>query len=88
MTASKKFAIAGGLALLFAIALMTALHQFSFSHFATIATGMSGTYPVMPAMSEMGWAMTLGAVAMALWFGGILSLLVALVRSVAKAKFR
>jgi hypothetical protein len=64
---------------------MIVLHQFGPGHFATVSTGTPWTYPMMPAMGEMGWAMTLGPVAMALWFGGILSLIVALVRSVAKA---
>jgi hypothetical protein len=80
MTATRKLAIVGGLALLFGIALMTVLHQFGLGHFATVSASTPWTYPMMP-----NWAMALGPVAMALWFGGILSLVVALVRSVAKA---
>ena len=39
----------------------------------------------MHAPGGLGWAMALGPVAMALWAGGILTLVVALVRSVTKA---
>jgi hypothetical protein len=85
MTGTKKLATVGGVALLSGIATMIVLHQFGPGHFATVSTGTPWTYPMMPAPSEKGWAMALGPVAMALWFGGMLSLVVALVRSVAKA---
>ncbi|MGH9208628.1 MAG: hypothetical protein ACRD1G_19105, partial [Acidimicrobiales bacterium] len=85
MTANRKLATVGGVALLFGIALMIVLHQFGAGHFATASTGAPGTYFMMPAMGEMGWAMALGPVAMVLWFCGILSRVVALIRSVAKA---
>ena len=65
--------------------MMIVLHQFGPGHFATGSTGTPWTHPMMHVPGEMGWAMALGPVAMALWFGGILSLIVALVRSVAKA---
>lgn len=83
MTATGKFATIGGIALLLGVALMIVLHQFVPGHFGAISMG--APYSMMPPMGEMGWAMALGAVAMALWFGGIVSLVVALVRSVAKA---
>jgi hypothetical protein len=85
MTATRKLAIAGGVALLLGVALMIILHQFGAGHLAAVSTGTSWTYLMMPMMGEMGWAMALGPVAMALWFGGILSLVVALVRSAARA---
>lgn len=85
MTGTKKLAAFGGVALLAGIAIMIGLHQFGFGHFATVSTGTPWTHSMMPAPGEMGWAMALGPVAMALWFGGMLSLVVALVRSVAKA---
>ena len=85
MTGTKKLAVIGGVALLSGIAMMIVLHQFGPGNFATDSTGMAWTHPMMHGPGEMGWAMTLGPVAMALWFGGILSLGMALVRSVAKA---
>ena len=85
MTGTKKLAIVGGVALLSGIAIMTVLHQFGPGHFLTGPTGMPWAHPMMHAPGERSWAMALGPVAMALWFGGILSLVVALVRSVAKA---
>ena len=85
MTGTKKLAAIGGVALLSAFAVMIVLHQFGPGHFATGSTGTPWTHPMMHAPGEMGWAMALGPVAMALGFGGILSLAVALVRSVAKA---
>jgi hypothetical protein len=84
MTATRKLATVGGVALLFGVALMAVLHQFGAGHFAAASTGTSWPYPMMPMMDEMGWTMALGPVAMALWFGGILSLIMALVRSVAR----
>ena len=80
VTGNGELAIVGGVALLFGIALMIALHQFGLGLFATVSAGAPWTYPMMP-----GWVMALGPVAMALWLGGVLSLVVALVRSVAKA---
>jgi len=75
----------GGAALLSGVATMIVLHRFGSGHFATDATGAPWAHPMMHGAGEMGWAMALGPVAMALWFGGILSLLVALFRSLAKA---
>jgi hypothetical protein len=85
MIGTKKLATVGGIALLSGIAMMIVLHQFGLGHLATGSTGTPWTHPMMHGPGEMGWAMALGPVAMALWFGGILSLVVALVRSVAKA---
>jgi hypothetical protein len=84
MTGTKKFATVGGVALLSGIAMMIVLHQFGPGHFAMGSTGTPWTHPMMHAPGETGWAMTLGPIAMALWLGGILSLVVALVRSVAR----
>ncbi|KLK93433.1 hypothetical protein AA309_08920 [Microvirga vignae] len=85
MTGTKRLATIGGVALLSGIAMMIVLHQSGPGHFATDSTGTPWTHPMMHAPGQTGWAMALGPVAMALWFGGILSLVVALVRSVAKA---
>ena len=85
MTGTKKLATVGGVALLSGIAMMIVLHQFDPGHFVTGSTGTPWTHHMMHAPGEIGWVMALGPVAMALWFGGILSLVVALVRSVAKA---
>ena len=85
MTGTKKLAAVGGVALLSGIAMMIVLHQFGLGHLATASTATPWTHPMMHAPGEMGRTMALGPVAMALGFGGILSLAVALVRSVAKA---
>lgn len=85
MTETKKLATVGGAALLSGIAMMIVLHQFGPGHFTTDSTGMPWAHLMMHVPGEMGWAIALGPVAMALWFGGILSLVVALVRKVAKA---
>ena len=85
MTGTKKLATVGGLALLSGIAMMIVLHQFGLGHFVTRSTGTPWTHPMMHAPGEISWVMALGPVAMALWFGGILSLVVAFVRSVSKA---
>ncbi|QRM34343.1 hypothetical protein [Microvirga sp. VF16] len=85
MTGTRRLATIGGVALLFGIAMMIVLHQFGSRHFAMDSTGAPWPHPMMHGPDDMGWTMALGTVAMTLWFGGILSLLVALVRSVAKA---
>ncbi len=85
MTGTKKLATLGGVALLSGVAIMIVLHQFGPGHFATGTTGTPWTHPMIHAPGKIGWAMALGPVAMALWFGGILSLVVALVRSIARA---
>jgi hypothetical protein len=85
MTGTRKLATIGGVALLSGIAMMIVLHQFGSRHLAMDSTGAPWVHPMMHGPGDMGWAMALGPIAMALWFGGILSLLVALVRSVAKA---
>ena len=84
MTGTKKLAAVGGAALLSGVAMMILLHQFGPGHFAMASTATPWTHSMMHAPGEMGWAMALGPVAMALGFGGILSLVAALVRSVAK----
>lgn len=85
MTGTKRLAVVGGIALLSGIAMMIVLHRLGAGHFATEPTGMPWAHSMMHRPSEMGWAMALGPVAMALWLAGFLSLLVALVRTVAKA---
>lgn len=85
MTGTKKLATVGGLALLSGIAMTILLHQFGPGYFATDSMGTPGAHPMMHLPGEMGWAMALGPVAMVLWVGGILSLVVVLVRKVAKA---
>ena len=86
MTGTMRLATIGSVALLSGIAMMSVLHQFGAGHFAMGSTGVPWPHPMMHGFGEMGWAMALGPVAMALWFGGILSLLVALVRSLAKTR--
>jgi hypothetical protein len=86
MTGTMRLATVGSVALLSGVAMMIALHQFGPGHFGMSPTGAPWSHPMMHGSSEIGWAMALGPVAMALWFGGILSLLVALVRSLAKTR--
>jgi hypothetical protein len=86
MTGTMRLATIGSVGLLSGVAMMIALHQFGPGHFGMGPTGAPWAHPMMHRAGEMGWAMALGPVAMALWFGGILSLLVALVRSLAKTR--
>lgn len=82
MNTTKKLALGGGSALLASAVLMIVVHQL-FGHSGGGA--MSGPWVHNPsAMSDMGWTMAFGPIAMLLWFGGILSLAAALIRSVAK----
>ena len=85
MASTKKLPTICGIALLSGIAMMIVLHQFGPGQFATDSMATPWTHPMMHTPGEMGRAMALGPVAMVLGFGGILSLVVALVRSVAKA---
>ncbi len=85
MTGTMRLATIGSVALLSGVAMMIALHQYGPGHFSMGPTGAPWAHPMMHGSSEMGWAMALGPIAMALWCGGILSLVVALVRSVVKA---
>ena len=85
MTGTKRLATIGGVALLSGIAMMIVLHQFGPGHFAMDSAGAPWARPMMHGPSELGWAMALGPVAMALCFGGILSMVVALARSFARA---
>ena len=85
MTDTKRLAAIGCVALLSGLAVMIVLHQFGPGHFAPASASGSWAHPGMHGPGDRGWAMALGPVAMALWFGGVLSLVVALVRAVAKA---
>jgi hypothetical protein len=86
MTGTMRLATIGSVALLSGVAMMIALHQFGPGHFGMSRTGAPWAHQMMHGSGDMGWAMALGPVAMALWLGGILGLLVALVRSLAKTR--
>jgi hypothetical protein len=66
MTGTMRLATIGSVALLSGVAMMIALHQFGPGHFGMGPTGAPWAHPMMHGSSEMGWAMALGPVAMAL----------------------
>jgi uncharacterized membrane protein (DUF485 family) len=82
MTKNAKLATAATVALLFSFATMVLLHAYgpqpSFMH-----PGFQGTHPM--STMWMGWLMALGPIAMILFVGGILTLVVLLVRSLTKS---
>jgi len=80
MTTTKKLFLAGGLALLAGIVLMTLLHQFAWRSFGVGSTNGVWMHQGMPMPHEMPWWMALGPLAMALSFGGVVILIVSFVR--------
>jgi hypothetical protein len=85
MTVTRKLTAAGAFALLAGVALMIALHWVMHGTLAATAMGGPWAHHMAFTFGGMGWAMALGSVAMALWLAGIVSLVVALIRSFAKA---
>jgi hypothetical protein len=85
MTATRKLAAAGGVALLAGVALMITLHWSMHGTFAATAMGGPWAHHMTSTPGGMGWAMALGPVAMALGLAGIASLVIALIRSLAEA---
>ena len=84
MTKNAKLATAAAVALLFSFATMTVLHAYG-PHASFMDPGLQGTHPMTAMWTEMGWMMALGPISMILFFGGILTLAVLLVRSIAKS---
>ena len=84
MTRNAKLAAAATVALLFSIATMVLFHSYG-PHPALMHPGIPGTHPMTAMWTDMGWLMTLGPIAMILFFGSILTLIVLLVRSLVKA---
>ncbi|QRM35192.1 hypothetical protein [Microvirga sp. VF16] len=83
MTKNAKLATGATVALLVSLATMTMLHTYGPNPSFT-SPGSQGPHPMTAMWSEMGWLMALGPIAMILFFGGILTLTVLLVRSLAK----
>jgi hypothetical protein len=84
MTKNAKLATAATFALLFSFAAMTVLHTYGPSP-SFMDPGSQGPHPMTAMWSEMGWMMVLGPISMILFFGGIVTLAVLLVRSLARS---
>lgn len=86
MTKTAKTATAAALALVSSIALMLLMRPYGADHHSRMMEGGSfGTRPMTAMWGEMGWLMALGPVAGILFFGGIVTFVVLLVRSLAKS---
>lgn len=84
MTKNAKLATAATVALLVSLAIMFLFHTYG-PQPSLIYPGFQGTHPMTAMWAEMGWAMALGPIAMILFLGGILTLVVLLVRFLAKS---
>jgi hypothetical protein len=84
MTKNAKLATAATVALLFSFATMIMLHTYG-PNASFMYSGSQGQHPMTAMWTEMGWLMALGPIAMILFFGGILTLAVLFVRSLAKS---
>lgn len=73
MTQRNKWVMAAGLTIGLALMIMIAIHFYgSYSYF--------GEHPMHLMWASMGWSMLFAPVAMLLFFGGLIALLVALFR--------
>lgn len=84
MTKKVKLATSAGVALLVSFAMMMLLHSYGPHPSFMSQSGFNGIHPMTAIWTEMGWMMALGPIAMILFFGSILTLVVLLVRSFAK----
>lgn len=85
MTRTAKTATAAAIALASSIALMLLLQANAPRHAHMFEAMQAGTHPMTTMWGEMGWMMALGPVAGILFFGGMLSLIVLLVRFLVKS---
>ena len=85
MTQTAKTATAAALALVPGIALMLVMQANAPRHAQMFEAGQAGTHSMTAMWGEMGWLMALGPVAGILFFGGIVTFVVLLVRSLAKS---
>jgi hypothetical protein len=83
MTKNAKMTTAATVALLSSLAMMIVLHTFGPQPSFMLESGLRGTHPMTGMWNEMGWLMALGPIAMILFLGGTLTLVVLLVRSLA-----
>lgn len=79
MTKTAKLATAATVALLISFATMVLFHTYG-PHSSSMYPGSQGPHPMTAMWTEMGWLMALGPIAMILFFGGMLTLFVLLVR--------
>ncbi|MFC0808883.1 hypothetical protein ACFHWW_26165 [Ensifer sp. P24N7] len=84
MTKNAKLATVATVALLFSLATIVLLHTYG-PQSSFMYPGFQGTHPMTAMWTEMGWLMALGPIAMILFVGGTLSLVVLLVRSLTKS---
>lgn len=75
-----KLSLAGSLALLAGIAVMTTLHRFAWQWFGMGPTDAVAMHPGAGMPHDMPWLMALGPLAMVLAFTGLVLLIVSLVR--------
>ena len=80
MTKTTKLSLAGGLALLAGIGLMTALHQLASRSSGLGSAAMMQMHQGMAMPQDMAWLMPLGPLAMMLTLGGVVLLAVSLAR--------
>lgn len=85
MTKTAKTASAAAIALVSGIALMLVMHGGVPRHAQMFEAGQAGAHSMTAMSAEMGWMMALGPVAGILFFGGIVTLVVLLVRSLVKS---
>jgi hypothetical protein len=89
MTKKARLATAATVALLSSFAIMILLHAYGPQPSFMLQFGFTGTHPMTAMWNEMGWVMVLGPIAMLVFLGGILTLIVLLVQSLSKAlRFR
>ena len=83
---NTKAKLAGAtVALLSSFAMMILLHTYGPGPFMLQPSSYGAhAYPTTAMWNQMGWVMGLGAITMTLFFGGILTLMVLLVRSIAR----
>jgi hypothetical protein len=79
MTKNAKLGAAATVALFISLATMILFHAYG-PRASLMHAGFQGTHPMTAMWTEMGWLMALGPIAMILFFGGILTLVVLLVR--------
>lgn len=86
MTKNAKTVTTAALALVASFALMFLMQAYGSGHHAAMMeAGSFGSHSMTAMWSEMGWMMALGPLAMFLFFGGIVTLVVLLVRSLGKS---
>ncbi|MBI1620534.1 hypothetical protein [Aquamicrobium zhengzhouense] len=85
MTKTAKTATGAAIALISSIALMFLMRANAPRHAHMFEAVQAGTHPMTTMWSEMGWMMALGPVTGILFFGGIVTFVVLLVRFFAKS---